>query len=104
VLGAELGAADDAAADGDAELAAAAVSEAVVDGLFDAAEAIPPTMITAPKAMSPVSTLCRAGHDVRRCPGPGPGPGAGGWGGNGGWPLPGCPHGPHGAVGGAAWP
>ena len=78
MLGAELAAAEDTAADGVAELAAdgvaelaadgvvlaaALVSEAVVDGLFDAdATAM---MTSAPNAMSPVSTLCRAGQDLR---------------------------------------
>jgi hypothetical protein len=85
VLGAELAAAEDTDADGVAELAAdavaelaavaeltadgvmalaaALVSEAVVDGLFDAdATAM---MTRAPNAMSPVSTLCLAGQDLR---------------------------------------
>jgi hypothetical protein len=66
VLGAELAAADDTAADVDAELPAAPVSEAVFDGLFEAdATAM---MMSAPNAMSPVSTLCRAGQDLRFCP------------------------------------
>jgi hypothetical protein len=64
VLGAELAAADDSAADADAELPAAPVSEAVVDGLFEADVAAPMTT-SAPNAMSPVSTLCRAGQDLR---------------------------------------
>jgi hypothetical protein len=60
------GAADDTAADGVVELAAAVVSEAVVDGLLDAdATAM---MTSAPNAISPVSTLCRAGQDLRFCP------------------------------------
>jgi hypothetical protein len=64
VLGAELVAADDTAADGDAELLAAPVSATGVEGLFDTDAA---TMITmnAPAAISPVSTLCRAGQDFR---------------------------------------
>jgi hypothetical protein len=64
VLGAELAAADDTAADGDAELLAAPVSAAGVEGVFDADAA---AMITksAPTAISPVSTLCRAGQDFR---------------------------------------
>jgi hypothetical protein len=67
VLGAELAAAEDAAADGDVELPAAPVSAAVVDGLFDAD--VTATMMTtsAPNAMSPESTLCRAGQDLRFC-------------------------------------
>ena len=82
MLGAELAAAEDAAADGEAELAAdgevelaadgeavlaaALVSEAVVDGLFDAdATAM---MTSAPNTMTPVSILCRAGQDLRFCP------------------------------------
>jgi hypothetical protein len=68
VLGAELAAADDtgadADADADAELPAAPASEAVVDGLFEADVAAPMTT-SAPNAMSPVSTLCRAGQDLR---------------------------------------
>jgi hypothetical protein len=64
-LGAELAAAEDA--DADAELPAAPVSEAVVDGLFEADAAAPMTT-SAPNAMSPVSTLCRAGQDLRFCP------------------------------------
>jgi hypothetical protein len=52
-------------ADGDAELAAAPVSEAAVDGLFDADAAAMMTT-SAPNAMSPVRTLCRAGHGLRR--------------------------------------
>jgi hypothetical protein len=66
VLEAELAAADDTAADGEVELAAALMSEAVVDGLFDAdATAM---MTSAPNVMSPVSTLCRPGQDLRFCP------------------------------------
>ena len=66
VLGAELAAADDTAADGDVELPAAPVSEAVVDGLFDAdADATPMMTTSAPNAMSPDSTLCRAGQGLR---------------------------------------
>ena len=62
MLGSEPAAADDNAADGDAELPAALVSEAGADGLFDSVA----TMMTtsAPNAMSPVSTLCRAGQDL----------------------------------------
>jgi hypothetical protein len=56
MLGAELAAADDTAADVDAELPAAAVLEAVVDGLFEA-DATAPITTSAPNAMSPVSTL-----------------------------------------------
>ena len=67
MLGAELAAADDTAADGDAALPAAAVSEAVADGLFDA-DATAMMTTSAPKAMSPVSTLCRAGQDLCFCP------------------------------------
>jgi len=63
VLGAELAAADDT----DAELPAAPVSETVVDGLFEA-DATAPMTTSAPNAMSPVSTLCRAGQDLRFCP------------------------------------
>jgi hypothetical protein len=80
VLGAELAAADDAAADGaagddaaadgaadgDAELPAALVSKAVADGLFDVDATTLMTM-SATNAMSPVSTLCRAGQDLRFC-------------------------------------
>jgi len=66
VLGAELAAADDTAAGADAELPAALVAEAVFGGLFEAdATAM---MTSAPNAMSPVSTLCRAGQDLRFCP------------------------------------
>jgi hypothetical protein len=69
VLGAELAAAEDTAADGDAELTAAPASEAVVDGLFDAdADAAAMMTTSAPNAMSPESTLCRAGQDLRFCP------------------------------------
>ena len=65
-LGTELAAVEDTAADADAELPATPVSEAVVDGLFEAdATAM---MMSAPNAMSPVSTLCRAGQDLRFCP------------------------------------
>jgi hypothetical protein len=62
VLGAELAAADDTAADGDAELLTAPVSVTGAEGLFDADAA---TMITinVPAAISLVSTLCRAGQD-----------------------------------------
>jgi hypothetical protein len=63
VLGAAL-AADDTAADGDAELLAAAVSETGVEGLFDA-DAAAMITISAPTAISPVSNLCRAGQDFR---------------------------------------
>lgn len=73
VLGARLAAADDAAADdadadaaADAELPAAAVSAAVFDGLFPADATA--TMTSTPNAMNPVSTLCRAGQDLRFCP------------------------------------
>ena len=59
---AELAAADDA--DADAELPAAPVSEAAVDGVFEADMAAPMTT-SAPNAMSPVSALCRAGQDLR---------------------------------------
>ena len=64
MLGAVLAAADDTAADGDAELLGAPVFAAGVEGLLDADAA---TMITlsAPSAISPVSTLCRAGQDFR---------------------------------------
>jgi hypothetical protein len=65
LLGAELAVADDA--DADADLPAARLSETVVDGLFEA-DATPPMMTSAPNAMSPVSTLCRAGQDLRFCP------------------------------------
>jgi hypothetical protein len=54
VLGAELAAADGTAADGDVELPAAPVSEAVVDGLFDA-DATAMMTTSAPNATSPVS-------------------------------------------------
>ena len=64
MLGAELAAADDTAADGDVELPAAPVSEAVVDGLFDA-DATATMTTSAPNAMSPESTLCRAGQGLR---------------------------------------
>ena len=67
VLVAELAAGDDTDADAGAELRAAPVSEAVVDGLFEADAAAPMTT-SAPNAMSPVSTLCRAGQDLRLCP------------------------------------
>ncbi len=66
VLGAEMAAAEDTDADADAELPGAPVSEAVVDGLFEA-DAAAPMMTSAPNAMSPVSTLCRAGQDLRFC-------------------------------------
>lgn len=66
MLGTELAAADDTAADGDPELPTAAVSEAVVDGLFDADARAMTT--SAPNAMSPVSTLCREGQGLRFCP------------------------------------
>ena len=61
------GAADDTAADGDVEVPAATVSEAVFDGLFDADAAAMMTT-SAPNAPSPVSTLCRAGQGLRFCP------------------------------------
>jgi hypothetical protein len=67
VLGAELTAADDTAADGDATLPAAAVYEAVADGLFDA-DATAMMTTSEPNAISPVSTLCRTGQDLRFCP------------------------------------
>lgn len=73
MLGAELAAADDKAADGDgdgdggADVPVAPVSEAGVAGLFDADAAAMMTT-SAPNAMSPVSTLCRAGHGLRFCP------------------------------------
>jgi hypothetical protein len=72
VLGAELAAADDTAADGDAavltaEVPTAPVSEAVVDGLFDPDAAAMMTT-SAPSAKSPLSTLCRAGQDFRFWP------------------------------------
>jgi len=69
VLGAELAVADDNAADGDggAKVLAAPVSEAGVDGLFDADAAAAMTT-SAPNAMSPLSTLWRTGHDLRFCP------------------------------------
>lgn len=63
MLGAAL-AADDTAAAGDAELLAVAVSAAGVEGFFDADAAAMITM-SAPNAISPVSTLCRAGQDLR---------------------------------------
>ena len=66
VVAAQLAAADDTAAVGDAELPAAPVSETVVDGLFDADATAMTT--SAPNAMSAVSTLCRAGQDLRFCP------------------------------------
>ena len=64
MLRAGLAAAEDAAADGDAELPTAAVSETVVDGLFDADTR---TLMTtsAPNAMKPLSALCRAGQGLR---------------------------------------
>ena len=70
MLGADLAAADDTAADdtaadADAALPATPVFEAVVDGLFD--EDATAMMTSAPNAMSPVSTLCRAGQDLRFC-------------------------------------
>lgn len=72
--------ADDAGADGDAELPAALRFKATADGLFDAdADAAAPMTMSAPNAMSPVSTLCRAGQDLRFCP-------FGGCGGCGRWP------------------
>lgn len=64
LLGAELAAADDTAADGDAELFAAPVFATGVEGLFDVDVAAMITM-SAPTAIRPVSTLCRAGHDFR---------------------------------------
>ena len=64
LLGAELAAADDTAADGDAELLAAPVSATGVEGLFDA-DAAAMITISAPTAISPVSTLCRAGQAFR---------------------------------------
>jgi hypothetical protein len=67
VLGAELAVADDTAAGGDAVLPAAPVSKAVVDGLFDA-DATAMMTKSAPNAMSPESTLCRAGQGLRFCP------------------------------------
>jgi hypothetical protein len=70
VLGAELAAADDGAA-GEAGLLAAVVPSAVgVDGLFDE-DAATAMMTIAAKAISPVSTLCRAGQDLRGGLGPG---------------------------------
>jgi hypothetical protein len=67
MLGAKLAAADDAAAEVDAEPPAAPVSDAVVDGLFEADAAAPMTT-SAANAMSPVGALCRAGQDLRFCP------------------------------------
>jgi hypothetical protein len=83
VLGGELAAADDGAAAGDAGLlagdagllGAVALSAAGVDGLFDV-DAATAMMTMAPKAIKPVSTLCRAIHGFRV-------------GGCGGW-YPGC--------------
>jgi hypothetical protein len=69
----DLAAAVDAAVDGAAEAPAAAVSETVVCGLFDAVAATMMTM-SAPNPMSPLSTLCRAGHDLRFGPLGPPGP------------------------------
>ena len=57
--------ADDTAADGEAELPAAPVLAAGVDGLLDADAATAMTTI-APAAMSPLTSLCRAGQDLRR--------------------------------------
>jgi hypothetical protein len=65
VLGAELAAAEDTAVE--AGLPAALVSEPVVDGLFEADAAAPMTT-SAPNAMSPESTLCRAGQDLSLSP------------------------------------
>lgn len=69
MLGTELAGADDTAADGDAGLLAAVVlSAAGVDGLFDEdAAAAMMAIATAPTAMNALSTLCRAGHDLRFC-------------------------------------
>lgn len=101
VLGPDLTGADDSAADGDAEAPAALVSEAAVDGLFEADAAAMMTM-SAPNAMSPLSALCRAGQDLRfgprgRC---GPGGVCGGIAGccchGGGWVMLGRPGGGHG--------
>lgn len=77
MLGAELAGADDVvgeddlagadvtAADGDAVPLAAAVSAVVVDGLFEA-DADTAMMTIAAEAMRPLSSLCRAGQDLRR--------------------------------------
>ena len=62
----ELAAADDTAADGDTDLPAAPVSEAVVADSFELDATT--TMTSAPNAMSPESTLCRAGQDLRFFP------------------------------------
>ena len=68
MLGAELAAADDGAAAWDAGvLAAVALSAAGVDGLVDE-DAATAMMAIAPTAMSPDSTLCRAGQDLRLRP------------------------------------
>ena len=88
MLGAELAAADDGAAAGDAGLLANVVlSAAGVDGWFDE-DAAAAMMAIAPAAMSPESTLCRTGQGFRfGC--------RGGWGAScgshGGPPSPGGP-------------
>jgi hypothetical protein len=81
VLGAELAGADDAAgaddlagaddvaddtaADGDAVAPAAAVFAVGVEGSFEA-DADTAMMTIAADAMRPLSSLCRAGQDLRR--------------------------------------
>ena len=61
----DLAAADDTAADGDAVVPAAAVFAVGVDGLFEA-DADTAMMTIAADAMRPLSSLCRAGQDLRR--------------------------------------
>jgi hypothetical protein len=61
----DLAAADDTAADGDAAAPTAAVFAAGVDGLFEA-DADTAMMTIAADAIRPLSSLCRAGQDLRR--------------------------------------
>ena len=60
----DLAGADDTAADGDAVALAAAVFAIGVDGLLEA-DADTAMMTIAADAMRPLSSLCRAGQDLR---------------------------------------
>jgi hypothetical protein len=61
----DLAGADDTAADGDAVPPTAAVFAVGVDGLFEA-DADTAMMTIAAAAMRALSSLCRAGQDLRR--------------------------------------
>jgi hypothetical protein len=75
----DLAGTDDTAADVDAVPPAAAVFAVDVDGLFEA-DADTAMMTIAAAAMRPLSSLCRAGQDLRRRGDGGPGCGDGCWG------------------------